>query len=145
MTVYNALTRLEDVYQKLEEGFYSVGDYPLPDDKFISNDPYISQKLLDEFLDIIIELDDLLNGSRLIKEILSLIEEDSPINNFVLFNEQDYAMDLTNENPESHNENLNSIMEQSSKQAHEEKTNLINEALEDIKRLMEELLPLLVE
>ncbi|RDW21371.1 hypothetical protein CWR48_02910 [Oceanobacillus arenosus] len=146
MALYSALSKLQDVYEKLEEGFYSIADFPLPEDKFLNHDPYISSKLFDEFLDIIHELSDLLEGSRLIEEVLNLIEEDSPINNLVMFNEQNYAIDLTNKNPASYNEeDLSSVQEQSSQKAHEEKSNLFNEASEDIKRLMEELLPLLIQ
>lgn len=146
MAIYNALTRLKVVYHKLEEGFYSSGDYPLSDEKFISHDTYISISIFEELQDIIMELDDLLDGSLFIEEVLTLIEEDTPISNLVTFNEQHHVTDLTNENPESHDEEkLSSVQEQAFQSAAEIKSDLTHEAHEDIKILMGRLLPLLIE
>src|SRR5690625_5172077 len=147
MALYSNLSRLKNVYAELEEGFYLYGDYPMNDEKkYLNNNPHIDLQLFDQLTDIINELSDLLEGSNLIINILNLIEEDSPINNLVTFNEQDYADDLTSNNPASFDEEeLNTVQEQSAQEAYEIKSDLFHIASEDIIRLMEDLLPLLIE
>lgn len=146
MALLSTLTELEDMYEKLEEGFYESGDFPMPPDKYLSSDPHISPDLFDEFSVLIEGLDELLKGSRLLEEILNLIEEDSPIYQLVYFDEEDYAMDLINEHPDAHDEeNMSDIQMETSQKAFEEASNLFEAAREDIKLLMEDLLPLLID
>lgn len=146
MALLNTLTELEDMYEKLEEGFYESGDFPMPTDKYLSSDPHVSTDLFDEFYVLIEELDELLEGSGLIGEILNLIEEDSPIHQLVYFDEEGYAMDLINEHPDAHDEeNMSEIQMETSQEAFEESADLFEAAREDIKLLMEDLLPLLID
>lgn len=145
MTIHEILSNLAEVYEKLEEGFYSYGDYPAPEEKFIRNDPYVSLSTLNELNDIIMDLDEFLGGSGLTREVIELIEEDTAISNLVNFDEQEHAMELLNQNSEAYDENLGPAQEDASQQAHEVQSKLLDGAIEDIKRLMEEILPSLIQ
>ncbi|RST77484.1 hypothetical protein D4T97_003090 [Siminovitchia acidinfaciens] len=143
MGIYDILSNLAETYEKLEEGFYSYGDYPAPE-KLIRNDPYISISTFNGLIDIIMELDEFLGGSRVTREIIELIEEDSAISNLVNFDEQDHASERINQDIEAYDENLGPTQENASQQAHEIKSELLDVAMEDIRRLMEEILPSLI-
>lgn len=144
MSVIENLLDLASIYENLQEGFYTSGDFPLPSDKYLRNDPYISIDIFNNFRKNLEELDEILGGSSLLREILDLTEEDSPIFNLVNFNEERYADDLLDVNIEAYDEYLASFQEEAAQQAYDKKSELLDEALNDIKYLMEELLPRLI-
>ncbi|PFP08565.1 hypothetical protein COJ90_21775 [Priestia megaterium] len=147
MKINDLLTKLNGVYNKLDEGFYTFADYPAQDEKVLQNQPSVSENTLEELREIIGDLDELMQGSGLTSEILELTDEDTPISDLIKFDTQEVAMDLINENPDAYDENMSSAQEAAMQSAHEQESELYDAAIEDIKRLMEALLPqlLLVE
>ncbi|ARP44119.1 hypothetical protein GTHT12_02621 [Geobacillus thermodenitrificans] len=145
MKTFEILQRIEEVYTELEEALYTYGDYPFPqDERILRNDGYISPKLLDELRGLIDELQAVFGNSQLILEIQNLIHYDGPINKYSKFNEHDYCFKEIAKDIEAYDEELDVREQVILNKAADIKEQLFNKMYDDIRKLMEDLLPRLL-
>lgn len=139
------LFNIKEIYNELDEILYSIGDYPMPPEKYLNNNPAVQSGVLERLKAAVVKLDEQLDSSGITGDILDLINEDTPIAELFYFDEVNYASDLVSNNIEAYDENLAPAQQEAADQAFERKTELLNNALDDIKSLMQELLPRLVD
>lgn len=133
---------IEDVYEKLDQMFYSTGDYPLSsDEKHLTYNPDISFEVLEDLRNLIIDLDDQLQGSGLTQRIIGLIEDGTPIDEVFKFDEMKYTSEEISNDIEANDENLEPAHQRAAERANEIKQDLLNQAENDIRELLEDLLP----
>jgi hypothetical protein len=145
MKTFEILQRIEEIYTELEETLYTYGDYPFPqDERILRNDGYIRPKLLEELRGLLDELQTVFGNSELILEIQKLIHYDGPIDKFSKFDEKDYYFDEISKDIEAYDEELDSRGQVVLNKVADIKEQLFYEICDDIRRLMEHLLPRLL-
>lgn len=137
------VTRIQEIYEELDQSIYTVGDYPMPRDKYVSPEAIINKDLIDEFRDLLEETD--LEGNdydtAVVNGILDKLRDDGPIDRYASFDESDYAGKVLSDLPYEEDTDPGEVAGQ---RASEKRSKLLDEAVPDIRELMEEQLPKLL-
>ncbi|MCM3362543.1 hypothetical protein [Niallia sp. MER TA 168] len=132
---------IEEIYRKLDEDIYTFGDHFSggEEHKYISSEALISKSLLEDLREV---LDENQNGydQEVVNKVLHLVRYNGPINNYANFNENVYAGEILSELPYEEDSDPGEI---AGNQAADKRQDLLNEASDDIKELMEALSSLL--
>lgn len=143
MSVFEQLANIKDLYEKFRECFYAIPDHPAPQNEYFVGEPFIPQSLFIELRDALIHVNDDLN-SPMISEILEYMEEESNLDNYVMFDQERHQMDYIQEQPDAFDEGLSAVQQDAADNTAEENSRLWDEADHDTRHLIEELFPALL-
>jgi hypothetical protein len=141
MTLINELTELKTIVENLRERVYTVADDPyLPNEEYIANVPYIPTELFNALEQKLQSINDDYSVG-VINEALEYVNIDAPLGQYVNFDENDAQMEYIQENPDAYDEGLSAAQEQAASRAHEENSELWDDAVEDVRYLFESVFP----
>jgi hypothetical protein len=137
------ITRIQEIYEELDQSIYTDGDYPGPRDKHLSPNASISKKLVDELRNLLEENAAQENefDSVVVDRILDKLQDNGPIDQYASYNESDFAGQVLSDLPYEEDSDPGEIAGQ---RAAEKRSELLDGTVPDIRELMEELLPKLL-
>ncbi|WP_423410259.1 hypothetical protein AABM38_10160 [Heyndrickxia sp. MSNUG] len=132
------INRLEEILEKIDEAVFTEADYPARG-KYISPYASLSKKLLEDLRENVDELkEDEEVDDETLNKISDLIEEGGSIDQFASFDESREAGSILQDLPYDENVDAGEVAGQ---RAAEKRSELIDHAAPDLRELVEDLLP----
>lgn len=142
MSVFERLVEINDLFEKFRECFYAIPDHPAPQEEYFVREPFIPQTLFVDLREALINVNEDLN-SPMISKISEYLEEDSSLDQYVMFDEMSHQFDYIQEQPDAYEERLGEVQQEAADRAAEERTRLWVETEKDTRELIEDLFPTL--
>lgn len=141
MSIENELQELNELLVALRDCVYSEVDEPfVPRGEYIVSEPSISSDLTNKIEEKLRDLSEKL-GSSYFEELAEYFSYDSNIRNYVNFDEVEFQMEHIQNDPEAYDEGLAAAQQVAAELSYERKSALWDEALEDVKYILEEVYP----
>lgn len=146
MTIMSKLNHLKDLFDVLRDGVYSYVDHPSfkSGEEYISSDPQISYKMVEDIHDSLMEIGEELN-STYFEKLADYFGEESLLGEYTRFDSQDYQMEYVQDDPNAFDEGLATAQEAAASKAHEISSELWDKAIEDVKYIFDDVYPYLFE
>jgi hypothetical protein len=145
MSIMKMMSQLKKKLESLREGIYVTADDPyMPKGEFISSDPHINRKMIEDIHEQLIELSDELS-STYFEDLAEYFSEESLLGEYVKFDSNGFQMDFIQDDPNAFDEGLAAVQETAASRAHEIESELWEKAIEDVKYIFESVYPYLFE